>query len=81
MYIEDVDEVGLELLQAVAERHLEGAFVVAAVVHTDALAVTVLSVWGCVLGSNDHEVPVLLLLHPFANPGFGLFVLVVVGTA
>jgi len=79
MHVEDIDEVGLKLLQAVPQRQLERTLVIATEVDVLALAVLVLRVGCGELGSNDHVVPVASLLHPLADPGFGLFILVIVG--
>ena len=77
MNVEDIDPVRLELDQAVPQRHVQGTFVISGVV--DGLASSILrnSVACGKLGGDDHEITILLLLHPFAEPGLGLTILVV----
>lgn len=77
MNIEDIDPIRLELDQAVSQRHVERAFVVAGVV--DSLAPSFLrEIVACgEFGGDDHEITILLLLHPFTKPGLGLAILVV----
>lgn len=78
MNVEDIDPVCLELSQAIPQRHEERSFVIARMVERVSFSHAV----GCVgrgkLGGNDHAVSIALLLHPFAYPALGLFILIVV---
>lgn len=65
------------LCQAVTKRHVQRTLVVASVVHCLACAVLVDVVASRKFGRNDHEVAVLLLLHPFTDPLLRFTVLVV----
>lgn len=81
MDVEDVDVIGLEFLERVADGHVQTAAMVAAVVGGSVLG---LFGWGegvafVVEGElcGEHEVVAVLAGgEPFAYPGFGLFVLV-----
>lgn len=78
--IQNVNVVRLEFGQAVPQTDMKRALVVAGVVDRLALTVLLHLVAGGELGGNDHEVTVLLLLHPLSNPLFRLLILVVVGS-
>ena len=77
--VEDVDVVSLEFLERLMDAHEERFLGVAQVVGAFALADGVGAVVGCVLCGEDDLVPVVAGGHPLADPGFGFFVLVVVG--
>lgn len=68
MDVEDVDPVRLELLQAVAERHLERALVVARVVDAaETFTIAVASV-GSLMGSEVSEISLpYCRLHSLVN--------------
>ena len=75
--VEEVDVVCLQFSQAGVERNLEGFGVVTLVIRFYAL-------WTSgkghgEFGGKDDFVAVVASSHPFAEPGFGFFVLVVVG--
>lgn len=76
--VEDVDVGGLEFLQAGFERDFQAFGMVALVVDFDA-GVDAEAETGGEFGGDDHFVAVLAAGHPFTDPGFALFVLVVVG--
>ncbi len=76
--VEEVDVAGLEFPQAGLEGDLEAFGMVTLVVDLDT-GVDAEAETGGELGGDDHFVAVLAPSHPFADPGFALFVLVVVG--
>ena len=79
--VEDVDVVGLQLLEAVAEGEVQGFGVVADGVGVDEVVVAlVVGVAAGVLGCYDHLVAEPRAgCHPLPDPHLGLLVLVIVG--
>jgi hypothetical protein len=78
--VQDVDPLGVELLERVAQRDVQGALVVAGGVDgAEAFALFVADVVAGELCGDDHFVAVAALFHPLADPELGLVVLVVVG--
>lgn len=80
--VEDVDEVGLEFLQAGVEGVFEGFLVVADVVGLDDVVEAFVGlVAGCEFRSDDHLVSKAFGFggEPFADPDLGLLGLVVAG--
>lgn len=78
MDVEEVNVVGLQLPEARIERDFQALCVVALEIGLD----TGLGSWneaGSKFGGDDHFVAIFVLGHPFSDPGFALFVLVVVG--
>ncbi len=81
VHVQDIDVRGLELLERCLNTESERFGVVGAEVGLLQCRLGHDLVRGRVLGGNDHLISsVWILGHPFANPGFGLLVLVVVGT-
>jgi hypothetical protein len=79
--VQDVDPLGVELLERVAERDVQGALMVAGRVDgAQTFALLVADVVAGELGCDDHLVSVATLLHPLADPELGFVVLVVIGT-
>lgn len=76
--VEDVDVGCLEFLETCFEGDFQAFGMVALVVYFDA-GVHAKADARCEFGGDDHFVAVLALGHPFADPGFTFFVLVVVG--
>jgi len=63
--VEDVNPVGLQLLERVAEGDVQGTLVVAAGVNAGcAFPFVVTGVVGRELGGDDHLVSIVPLLHP-----------------
>ena len=80
VHIENVQVVGLEFLQAVAEGDVQGFGAVAGEVAVDDVVVApVVGVAGGEFGGDDHLVAQAAGGHPLADPLFGLLILVVVG--
>lgn len=78
MQVEDIDEVRLEFTERVAHAKRQAASVVSACIGHVALAEGVGAVIGGEFCGEDDLVAVFAGGHPFADPGFGLLVLVVV---
>ena len=80
VHVQDVQVVGLQLLQAVAEGDVQGFGPVAAEVAVDDVVVaSIVGVAGGEFGSDDHLVAQAAGGHPLADPHLGLLRLVVVG--
>ena len=79
--VEQVNVVGLELLQGSFKRHMERLCRVTREVGCHARPGLRVRVQRRELGGYDHLSTAAALLHPLADPGLGLFVLVVVRTA
>ena len=77
--VEDIDVIGLELFEGVTKGEVHGLLVVARIVWGDCLANFVVAVRSGEFGGENYAVPDLAGSHPFADPGFGLFVLIIVG--
>jgi hypothetical protein len=73
--VEDVDVVGLEFLERVSDREMEGLLGVAREVDGLVLSVGIASVARGVLGSDNHAVSILSSFHPFSNPRLRLLAL------
>ena len=80
VHIENIQVVGLQLLQAVAEGEMQGFGAVAGEVAVDDFTMAaVVGVAGGELGGDDHLVAQAAGGHPFADPLLRLLGLVVVG--
>lgn len=75
-----VDVVGAQLLQTGIYGQPHALRVVADKIGLD-LGLHMTSEAGGILGCEDNLVPHATLFHPFTDPGFRVFILVVVGTA
>ena len=67
----EVNIAGLQLLQAVLDRHVQALGAVARVIGHGRAVRAHLEV-GSKLGGDDHLVTVAALLHPLSNPLLGL---------
>lgn len=77
--VKQINVIRAELLEAVRKADVQALGMIALEVRFDLLRRVLGFVAGRELGGNDHLVAVVLLGHPLADPGFGFFVLVVVG--
>jgi hypothetical protein len=81
VHVQDIDVRGLEFSERCFDTESERFGVVGSEVGLLQCRLGHDLVRRGVLGGNDHLIAsVWVLGHPFANPGFGLLVLVVVGT-
>jgi hypothetical protein len=82
VHVQQINVVRLHLLEGGFERHVKGLGRVAGIVDAKPRAIFVrrVGVAGRKLGGEDDLVTHIPLLHPFADPGLGFFILVVVGS-
>lgn len=79
VHVQQVDVVGLELLEAGLDRRVQALGAVAVEVDDDFLVAEAGVEVGRVLGGDDHLVADAAFLHPLADPLLRLLILVVVG--
>ena len=92
MEVENIDIVGLQLLERLFDRYLHALGMIAGTARSLSIGLhysdtahilvglvgSVASVAGCILGSNDHLVSVASFLHPFSEPLLTFSFLIVV---